>query len=186
MRGSQQAYVAVRDWMGQRPEPLDRLDALARLARRYLAGHGPAEAGDLARWAGLPLRDARSGLEQITSELVRLPSGLVDLADRDPAAAIPSPRLLGAFDPLLLGWASREALVGSHTAVVTTNGIFRPFALVDGRVVATWGLSGPRLTVRLLEPVAAPAVDALRHDAGEVLRFLGLPDRTVVEVEAAH
>ena len=180
MLGREQAYAGVADWLGEAPEPLDRPDALARLARRYLAGHGPAEAGDLARWAGIPLRDARSGLDLISGELVRLPGGLVDLEDRQPAAGLPPPRLLGAFDPLLLGWASRRPLTGDHTAVVTTNGIFRPFALVDGRVVATWGLSGGELTVRPLEPIAAPAIGALRQEAAAVVRFLGLPDRTEV------
>jgi hypothetical protein len=34
----------------------------AELARRYLVGHQPADDRDLARWAGLPLRDAREFL----------------------------------------------------------------------------------------------------------------------------
>jgi hypothetical protein len=82
------------------------------------------------------------------------------------------PRLLGAFDPLLLGWVSRQPFVGEHT-IVTRNGVFRPFALVDGRVVATWGLGDAALTVHLLEPVAGCAIDALRMDAIEVLEYLG-------------
>ena len=48
------------------PRPAPTRDvALAELARRYLAGHGPAGDRDLARWAGLPLRDARAGLRAI-------------------------------------------------------------------------------------------------------------------------
>ena len=35
-------YVLVRDWLGP-PPPVDRAVALAELARRYLAGHGPAD-----------------------------------------------------------------------------------------------------------------------------------------------
>ena len=61
MVGKQHAYVLVRDWLGPQ-KPVDRDAALAELARRYLAGHGPADDRDLARWAGLPLRDARAGL----------------------------------------------------------------------------------------------------------------------------
>ena len=41
---------------------MDRDSALAELARRFLAGHAPADERDLAKWAGLPLRDARAGL----------------------------------------------------------------------------------------------------------------------------
>lgn len=57
--GNDQAYVLTRDWLGASP-PVDRERALAALARRYLAGHGPADDRDLAKWSGLPLRDARS------------------------------------------------------------------------------------------------------------------------------
>ena len=70
MVGREHAFVLVRDWLGA-PEPVDRDAALAELARRYLAGHGPAGERDLARWAGLPLRDARAGLSAIAPELER-------------------------------------------------------------------------------------------------------------------
>ena len=79
MVGGEHAYVLVRDWLGE-PAPVDRERALAELARRYLAGHGPADDRDLGKWAGLPLRDARAGLEAIASELAERADGLVDLA----------------------------------------------------------------------------------------------------------
>jgi hypothetical protein len=88
--------------------------------------------------------------------------------------------LLGPFDPLLHGWVSREPFVGKHRQVVTTNGLFRPVALVGGRVVATWGLADGTVTIRTLEPVDATATEALRKDAAAVLRFLGLPRRPAV------
>ena len=176
------SVVAVSDWLGDPPEPLEPPEALAKLARRYLTGHGPADARDLARWAKLTLRDARAGLDAIRSELVEIPEGLVDLVQRDEPAGMPRPRLLGPFDPLLLGWASRDFVVGPHK-VVTSNGLFRACALVEGRVVGTWGLNGTTLTIRLLERVKAQHVEALRSDAADVLRFLGLADRTQVVVD---
>jgi hypothetical protein len=172
MQGRQHAYALVRDWLGPQ-KPVDRDAALAELARRYLAGHGPAGDRDLARWAGLPLRDARAGLSAIASELVERGDGLLDLAKRPPAEPLPPPRLLGAFDPLLLGWTSREEIVGPHKMLVTVNGIFRPFALVDGRAVATWRLAGGKLTIEHLGRVTKKAASALEADAAEVLRFLG-------------
>ena len=178
MRGGDHAYVAVQDWLGASPAPLDRDEALGRLARRYLVGHGPAGPRDLAKWAGIPLGDARRGLRRIADELARPEGELVDLADRVPAGELPLPRLLGAFDPVLHGWASREPIVGRHQQVVTSNGVFRPTALVEGRVVGTWGLADRTVSLRLLEPVSATALGALRQDAADVLRFLGLPPRT--------
>ena len=180
MVGGEQAFVAVAGWLGDPPKPLDRDKALARLARRYLAGHGPADAHDLAKWAGVPLGQSRRGLDLIDEDLVPCDGGLVDLADRDRARDLPPPRLLGPYDPLLHGWVSRDPFVGEHRDVVTNNGLFRPVALVGGRVVATWGLADGTLTIRTLEPVDATATEALRKDADAVLRFLGLPRRPAV------
>lgn len=172
MTGREHAYVLVRDWLGEQP-PVDREKALAELARRYLIGHAPADDRDLARWAGLPLRDARAGLKAIASELAERDDGLVELAKAPPPAPIPPPRLLGAFDPLLLGWTSREEVVGPHKMLVTMNGIFRPFALVDGRAVATWRLANGKVTIEHLGKVRKKDAAALEADAAAVLEYLG-------------
>ena len=171
MVGGEHAFVSARDWLGETPE-VDREAALAELARRYLVGHGPATDADLARWAGLPLRDARSGLAAISRRLVDLGDGLVDLRKREDPAPLPPPRLLGAFDPLLLGWASRDDVIGPHKGLVTNNGIFRPFALVDGRAVATWRLTRGKVEVEHLERVAKKAAGLLEADATAVEAFL--------------
>jgi hypothetical protein len=173
MAGKQHAYALVHDWLGPQ-EPVDRDTALAELARRYLAGHGPADDRDLARWAGLPLRDARAGLAAIASQLVEREDGLVHLAKHPPAEPLPPPRLLGAFDPLLLGWTSREDIVGPHKMLVTINGIFRPFALVNGRAIATWKLSADKLTIDYLGRVTREQASVLQADASAVLRFLDI------------
>lgn len=141
MAGRQHAFARVADWLSPAPPP-PRDAALAELARRYLVGHGPASDRDLARWAGLPLRDARAGLQAIGGELRPLPGGLVDLARRGRAAPLPPPRLLGTFEPVLLGWASRADILGAGEAHVISGGVFRNFALVEGRGVAVWRLAG--------------------------------------------
>jgi len=172
MLGKQHAYVLVRDWLGEQ-KPVDRELAVTELARRYLVGHGPADDRDLARWAGLPLRDARAGLEAIAPELDQRDDGLVELAGSPEPAPLPPPRLLGAFDPLLLGWSSREEVVGPHKLLVTNNGIFRPFALVEGRAVARWGLAGGKVTIEHLSEVRKKDAAALEQEAQRVLEFLG-------------
>jgi hypothetical protein len=173
MVGKQHAYVLVRDWIGK-PKPVDREAALAELARRYLAGHAPASDRDLARWAGLPLRDARAAFGAIGSEIEEAGEGSVRLRGRAPdSARMPRPRLLGAFDPTLLGWTSREEIVGEEESTIVSGGIFRPFALVGGHAVATWKWAGGEV---LLDPFAADlsaaAARALERDAADVTRFL--------------
>ena len=172
MRDGEQAFVLVRDWLPAAPVP-DRPAALAELARRYLAGHGPAGDRDLAKWAGLPLRDARAGLAAIAGELAQRPDGLVDLSRRAASAGLPPPRLLGPFDPLLHGWADRAPIVGEHRGIVTSNGVFRPFALVEGCAAGTWGLPGGRVALTPFAPLDTAVQRALAAEAADVERFLG-------------
>jgi hypothetical protein len=80
--------------------------------------------------------------------------------------------LLGAFDPVLLGWTSREPIIGPHTHLTTMNGIFRPFALIKGRAAAGWKLNRGRVEIESLEPIAKRAAAALDADAADVERFM--------------
>ncbi len=171
--GGEQAFVLVRDWLGPAPPPPDRDVALAELARRHLAGHGPAGDRDLARWSGLPLRDARRALTTAAAGLQERDDGLVELRGPHRAHRRAPPRLLGAVDPLLLGWACRDPIVGPHRGLVTVNGLFRPFALVAGRAVATWRMAGGEVVLTPFEQIEPPARDALDADAADVRRFLG-------------
>ena len=184
LRNGEHAYVLAETWLGPPPEPLDRRDALATLARRYLLGHGPADARDLAVWAGINLGDARLGLDGIAADTVQDADGLIALADPAGPSGTAPPRLLGSFDPVLHGWASRAATLGPHADQVVAGGVFRPFALVDGRAVATWRLDRGRVRLQALEPIRPADVDALAEDAGRALSYLGLPPAPLEIVDA--
>jgi hypothetical protein len=175
MAGRQHAYVLVHDWLGE-PRPIAREPALAELARRYLAGHQPATDRDLAKWAGLSLRDARAGMAAIASELEEGEDGLLRLAKRPPPAEIPPPRLLGAFDPVLLGWTTRDPILGPHEPRVVSGGLFRPFAMADGRAVAGWRWVKGEATVDPYQRLGKVQAAALKADAADVARFLGPGD----------
>jgi hypothetical protein len=186
LRDGERAFALARDWLGAAPEvPLtgERRDAaLAELARRYLRGHGPATAADLAAWAGLPLRDARAGLRAIGGELAEAgDGGLVDLAGRpEPPQEALAPRLLPAFDPYLLGWKDRAfAVPAAHARRVHPGGgILRAAATSDGVAVATWTARrrGDALAVEV-EPFGqldAAVAEELDREAADVARFEGL------------
>ncbi|MEO6857277.1 MAG: winged helix DNA-binding domain-containing protein [Solirubrobacteraceae bacterium] len=172
MMGRQHAYALVRDWL-PRGQRLDRDKVLAEFARRYLTGHGPADERDLARWGGLTLRDARAGLNAIAAELEDRPGGLVDLRGRR-AGQAPEPRLLGAFEPLLLGWNSREPVLADHAAKVISGGIFRGFALAGGRAVGLWRLRGRAVELELFGQLEESVAEALARDGTALQEFLGL------------
>ena len=135
-----------------------------------LAGHAPAADRDLARGRASGWRcPARPG--PVRRDPASRPPGRAHILA--PAAALPPPRLLGAFEPLLLGWASRDPIVGPHRRIVTVNGLFRPFALAGGRAVATWNIAGGQVVLAPFAPLDTQTQAALAADAAAVMRFLG-------------
>jgi hypothetical protein len=172
MIGKQHAYVLTRDWLGA-GRPVDRGKALGELALRYLAGHGPADDRDLSKWSGLPLRDSRSALQSVSGRLVET-DGLLDIPRRGSPAKLPGPRLLGSFEPLLLGWRSRAYVLGDRQEAVTSNGIFHPIALDAGKAVALWGLAGGRVVLKPFAGLDSSVTETLTSDGDDVVRFLGL------------
>jgi len=173
MIGGQHAYVHVRDWLGD-PSPLpDPEVALGWLAQRYLAGHGPASDRDLSKWAGITLGEARRGFSEISASLRDRADGLAQLArGPQPDPELPGARLLGPFDPVLLGWASREPVLGDHEGIVTVNGLFRPFILVAGRAAGTWTWTGGQVKLDLSGTLPAEATAELAAEAADIRRFL--------------
>jgi hypothetical protein len=196
--GDEASYVLLDDWVGKGrggqggrrgPEPraLDGEDALAELARRYLAGHGPAAPEDLAAWSGLAVGRARQVFDLVAGELAE-----VELDDRrlwapksarpprTPAPADgPVVRLLGRFDDYLLGWRGRDLILDPRHAprIQAGGGWIHPAVVVDGRVAGTWRSrrAGGRLEVAV-EPfgrLPAGARPALEAEAADLSRFLG-------------
>lgn len=181
--GKQPTIVLLDEWVPPSP-PLERDAALARLARRYFSGHGPATLQDFMWWAGLTTADARAGLAAAQADLAQVtvdgqaywqsPTALV------PDGPIEGVHLLPAFDEFLLGYRDRSAsLDPAHADAVApgANGVFRPILVVDGRVVGTWSRTVKRATVTVTpQPFPAhPAVDraAFTPAAERYAHFLG-------------
>jgi hypothetical protein len=176
--GTEQRYARVADWMPAAAEAVarvaaDRPGALRELALRFLAGHAPASDRDLARWAGLPLRDARAGLAALSDRIRVDAAGLVSLRRSPRMGAPPPPRLLGAFEPVLMGWCSRATVLGPQDARVVTGGIFRAFAFADGEAVAIWKLGRGGVELAPLGRIDPAVGAALARDGQAVQRFLG-------------
>lgn len=179
--GVEQLYARVADWL---PEASEAVAAVRRepergyaeIARRYLAGHGPADPRDLAKWLAMPLGRVRSALGALGSRVVETDGGLVELSTGPAAGAparLPPPRLLGAFEPLLLGWRSREAVLGGHEGTVISGGIFRGIGLAGGRAVGAWRFGGAGVEFTPFGPLSESVERALGRDAEALLRFLG-------------
>jgi hypothetical protein len=148
-------YALAHDWLPQQ-KGVEPEAALQELAVRYRRGHACASPEDLARWAGITLREARTawrGTREPEVEPLALPR-----------------RLLPPFDPYLLGWAERGFAVPDHLRkrVFPGGGMLRATALQDGQVVGTWTRRGGR--VQLTDGADASQFAAEIED---VERFLG-------------
>jgi hypothetical protein len=146
VRGKEQTFVLVRDHLGKLPA-IERDRALDELARRYAAGHAPAEDVDLAYWSGLPLRDVRGRIKPGQSTFVT------------------ARKLLPPFDPYIMGWKDRSFAIPEDMTkrVMPGGGMFRAVVVVDGRVAGTWSRAGGRVVVDApLEGLAAEVADVER------------------------
>ena len=56
---------------------------------------------------------------------------------------------------------------------MTTGGLFRPFALVNGRAAALWSISRGEVVLEPFSPLASEDAAALDAEAADVVRFLG-------------
>lgn len=174
IHGGEHCFVNAEIWLGPPAAFEGRDQTLALLARRFLAGHGPASPRDLAVFCGITLGDARRGFDLIADEIHQLAGTLSYLEGQARGASLPPPRLLGMFDPVLHGWADRSFVVGDYPGAITSNGIFRPTVLVAGRVAGTWTMPAGVVTLRTPQMTTAEVMANLRHEAADVLRFLGL------------
>lgn len=66
--GKEHTYMLLEERVPPAPA-LKRDEALAVLARRYFASHGPASVHDFSWWSGLTVADARAGLDAVKSSL---------------------------------------------------------------------------------------------------------------------
>jgi hypothetical protein len=146
-------------------EPVPRDEALVRLASRYLRGHGPADADDLAAWSGLPLRDVRAGLASVTTpEAADQPDGTV--------------RLVPAYDEYLLGYRGRPVDPAYAKRIQAGGGVVSPAVLHGGRIVGRWSQrrQGDRLavTVEAFGRLPDGVRDGIEDEVADLGRFLGV------------
>lgn len=136
--GGEQTY-ALLDERAPGARRLDRDEALAELALRYVAGHGPATERDLAYWATLTLTDVRAGLASVRDDLASL-----EVADRtywyaesSPPDARPEPRahLLQVLDEYHNGYQHSRDLLDLDGLVPRGRQTTTGMVLVDGQMI---------------------------------------------------
>ena len=136
-QGRQPTFLLLEEWIPPR-KALARDAALAALATRYFASHGPATVHDFAWWSGLPVKEAQQAIASAAPRLLRDGSGCWsspearELGRQAPAQAA----LLPPWDEFLVSYKERSAaLEGLRPSM---QGVGSPLILVDGRVKGAW------------------------------------------------
>ena len=181
-RSGRLTFVLARDWIG-RTQALDHDQALAELAVRYLAAHGPSEPADLGYWSGLRAADVRRAWSLVADRLTEIQTGRRlrwQLKGRRPEAPPGLVRLLPMFDEYMLGWRSRDLVLAERhrRAVVPGGGVILRSVIADGTVRGTWTVEAtPEKLVVTVEPLAGLGAfrRSLAAEAEDVGRFRGDP-----------
>ncbi len=185
-RGKQFTYALV-DERAPATKPKPREEALAELAKRYFASHGPATARDFAWWSGLTGKDAQLAIASVRPALesATIRGSTVWSAGQTgggAAARTAVAMLLPNYDEYLIAYKDRDAFVDKARAAniaARTGGALANHLMIDGRLAGGWSrtlkANGVVIEVgpyKKLTPAQTRAVAAAAEGYGE---FLGLP-----------
>ena len=149
--GGEARYAHRANWLPDfvwRSMEADR--ANVDLARRFFRFYGPASAGDFAYWRGAQAGKVRAWLGAMAGELVEVEDrerqmlaykdDLPELSATPPERGAWPVRMLGRFDPILLGHRVKDWIVAPpyYSRVWRPAGHIEGTVLEHGRAVGTW------------------------------------------------
>ena len=133
---STETWVATRDWLG-RPLVFEP-DGADELALRYLTAYGPATAQDFATWSGLAVPAARAAVKRVATIEFTVAGDALAAVEKLPGSH--ELRLLGEFDPYLLGYRDRRYALETayQKRIHPGGGMLKPAVVQGGRVIGSW------------------------------------------------
>ena len=183
-RGKQPTFVLLEEWLPRGSRDPSREEALATLAERYFASHGPATLHDFAWWTGLLLKDALGAVgaagPKVVSEAHEGRWLFSSSAARAPRTATRTLAfLLPAWDEYLVAYKDRGAALEAAPPLGDRAYAFgSPLVVIDGRARGSWRRSmagaAVRVSVAFWDPVTRDEERAVRAAAQRYGRFLGL------------
>lgn len=186
-RGKQSTYALIAE-RAPAAVSLSRDEALATLARRYFASHGPATIRDFVWWSGLTTADAKRGLEMNKARRQEL-DGLTYWTIGNSARGVTgddSVHLLPIYDEYIVAYRDREAVPHAPSRISsrsrsTESVTFQHALIISGRVAGTWRRMprerGGAIEVVLLRRLSRIELQAVRDAATRYEHFLSTPIR---------
>ncbi|MBY0494321.1 MAG: winged helix DNA-binding domain-containing protein [Cyanobacteria bacterium] len=184
-RRDKQFTYALLEERAPKAKTRDRDEALAELAKRYFASHGPATVRDFSWWSGLTMKDAQLAIDSVRPmlESSQIDGSTVWSADAPgKASKAVTAMLLPNYDEYLIAYKDRGAFVDQSRAanvVARSGGAFANHLIIDGRLAGGWSrtIGGNNVKIEVapykkLTPMQLRAVANAADCYGE---FLGLP-----------
>jgi hypothetical protein len=186
LRGRQQTFVLLDEWVPEAGRAFGPGEALAHLAERYFTGHGPATLQDFTWWSGLKVSEAKAGIEAAGPLLSWVSyEGREYFTGEAPHYAPggePDAYLLPGFDEYILGYRDRSAMLDPTLAdrtVIGANGMMLPTIVVDGSVMGIWkrtiGKRAIAVKMNPFSPLSSPRRLLVAAAAERYGRFMGNP-----------
>ncbi len=183
IKGVQHSYALVDELVPPAPH-IERDEAVARLARRFFAGHGPASIADFTRWSSLTAADTRRALVEVEAHLEQVVADGVDLWF-DPTTmprtdrSAPEAWLFPIYDEIVLSYRSPTFPAASDHPYPDRTDPFFARVVYRGVNVGVWKRSGQRGRVSVHTQLA-PSLDAAARlavtaAARRLAHFLGMP-----------
>jgi hypothetical protein len=184
LRGKQHTY-ALLDERAPNAKSLRRDEALAELAKRYFASHGPALAQDFAWWSGLTVADAKAGIDSVRQHLEH------DVWDnrtywfvpvrRIASLRDPTIHLLPNYDEFLIAYKDHNASLDAPSrtgSAALYDVLARHIIALNGKVIGGWRnvaeKNGVAVEATLFVSLDAAQKDALNAAAERYGTFIGM------------
>jgi len=184
-RGKQPTFALLDEWLPATKMP-DREEALASLAKRYFASHGPATIQDFAWWAGLTGTDARKYLDLVKKEFeeatVAGQTYWFKPVEGKLKQATDAVFLLPPYDEYTVAYKDRSVVLEDAQAASTGNGIFRPVVISGHRVVGTWKRTRSKDLFTVETEIAPPLPKAKQQTLKKALKHYSRFVSTAVEM----
>ena len=186
MQGKQHTYAAFDERVAAGPD-YSQDDALAEMAKRFVATRSPVTAKDLAGWASLTLTQARRGMAAIESQcLISEVDGMTmwSLPDEPAAPRIdaenPVVDLIQGYDELVMSYfESRRLLAPVGALPVPDRTVHLHAILISGRLTGHWRhqltANAATIETQLYRPLTPPEQLSLQAAVRRYGDYLGLP-----------
>lgn len=132
-------------------------EALPELLRRFFTTYGPATLDDAAWFLGISKENKKMLLSQNLDAYERLEydkSVYYSVANNADMGDIPELSLLSGFDPLIVSYAKRDAILPPEykTSLILKSGICLPSIAVNGKVAGSWNIKKNEPIVEFFSP----------------------------------